>query len=99
MKKSGGAAILGKSINKQLEPIFDTLNYEKARQSARLGSALFSVGELHDRLRTFKRNITSPDDQRLYFVKVDVQTCFDTIPQAQLLKLVEDLISNDWQTR
>jgi telomerase reverse transcriptase len=95
MKKSGGAAILGKSINKQLEPIFDTLNYEKARQSARLGSALFSVGELHDRLRTFKRNITSPDDQRLYFVKVDVQTCFDTIPQAQLLKLVEDLISNE----
>jgi telomerase reverse transcriptase len=95
MEKSGGAAVLGKSINRQLEPVFDILNYEKSQQSARLGSALFSVGELHGRLRMFKHSLGSAESQPLYFVKVDVQTCFDTIPQAQLLNLVEDLISSD----
>jgi telomerase reverse transcriptase len=80
MRKSGGVAVLEQSINKKLEPVFNTLNYEKSRQSAKLGSALFSVGELHDRLRKFKRGLVSPDNQQLYFVKVDVQTCFDTIP-------------------
>jgi telomerase reverse transcriptase len=94
-RKSGGVATLEQSINKKLEPVFNTLNYEKSRQSAKLGSAMFSVGELHDRLRTFKRGLVSPDNQQLYFVKVDVQTCFDTIPQAQLLELVKHLISSD----
>ena len=95
MKKSTGTAGLGKSINKQLEPVSSILNYEKSKQSEKLGSALFSVGELHDRLRTFKRGLVSLSDQQLYFVKVDVQTCFDTIPQAQLLQLVKNLISSD----
>lgn len=95
MKKSGGVAALGKSINKMLEPVFDILSCEKSRQSARLCHSLFSVGELHDRLRTFKRNLALTDKQHLYFVKVDVQTCFDTIPQAQLLRLLEDLISSN----
>jgi telomerase reverse transcriptase len=95
MKKSGGVVLLEQSINKKLEPVFNTLNYEKSRQSAKLGSALFSVGELHDRLRNFKRGLVSPENQQLYFVKVDVQTCFDTIPQAQLLEVVEDLITSD----
>jgi telomerase reverse transcriptase len=95
MKKSGGVVVLEQSINKKLEPVFNTLNYEKSQQSAKLGSALFSAGELHDRLRNFKHGLVSPDNQQLYFVKVDVQTCFDTIPQAQLLEVVKDLISSD----
>jgi telomerase reverse transcriptase len=95
MERSGSATVLAKSINRQLEPVFDILNYEKSRQSGRLGSALFSVGELHGRLRIFKRSLGSADSQPLYFVKVDVQTCFDTIPQVQLLNLVEDLLSSD----
>jgi telomerase reverse transcriptase len=33
------------------------------------------------------------DDKRLYFAKVDVQTCFDTIPQARLLDMVDSLMS------
>lgn len=30
---------------------------------------------------------------RLYFVKVDVQACFDTIEQSKLLEIIKDAIS------
>ncbi len=30
---------------------------------------------------------------KLYFVKVDVQACFDTIEQTKLLSILRDLIS------
>lgn len=33
------------------------------------------------------------EQRPLYFAKVDVQTCFDTIPQARLLSMVESLMS------
>ena len=32
---------------------------------------------------------------KLYFVKVDVQTCFDTIEQTKLLEILKDVISED----
>ncbi|KAF9000679.1 hypothetical protein BDQ17DRAFT_661615 [Cyathus striatus] len=32
---------------------------------------------------------------KLYFVKVDVQTCFDTIEQSKLLEILHTLISED----
>lgn len=34
-------------------------------------------------------------NNRLYFAKVDVQSCFDTIPQQRLLSMIESLISLD----
>ena len=95
MDKIRGATVLGMSINKKLEPVSSVLNYEKFQQSRKLGSALFSVGELHGRLRTFKRGLTLADNPQLFFVKVDVQTCFDTIPQARLLQHLKELISAD----
>lgn len=30
---------------------------------------------------------------KLYFVKVDVQACFDTIEQSKLLEIIKDTIS------
>ena len=30
---------------------------------------------------------------KLYFVKLDVQACFDTIEQPKLLEILQDLIS------
>ncbi|KAI2147442.1 Telomerase reverse transcriptase [Ophidiomyces ophidiicola] len=93
---------LGPSINMLLAPVFQTLNYEKARRPALLGAAAMGgVGDMHLRLKRFReallqRNASDGGAERpLYFVKLDVQACFDTIPQKRLLRLVEQLVSED----
>jgi telomerase reverse transcriptase len=47
------------------------------------------------KLASFKASLRQRKlaDSPLYFAKVDVQACFDTIPQKRLLDMVEDLMS------
>lgn len=60
-----------------------------------MGASLFSVSDIYPKLRSFRASL----DQRgftstpLYFVKVDVRACFDSIPQEALLALLETLFS------
>ena len=97
MKTSKGKKILGNSINKALEHVFTMLKYEKALQPARLGSAMSSVGDIHAKLKTFRNRMlyNGDGDKTYYFVKVDVQSCFDTIPQQHVISLIEELVSED----
>jgi telomerase reverse transcriptase len=96
---AGKAPFLGPSINSTITPIFNVLNYEKARNPASLGSTLSFVGEIHTRLKSFKERLiqsqSSAQRQPLYFVKVDIQSCFDTIPQEELIPLIESLFSEE----
>jgi telomerase reverse transcriptase len=47
------------------------------------------------KLASFKKALQEQGlaNSRLYFAKVDVQSCFDTIPQQRLLTMVESLLS------
>jgi telomerase reverse transcriptase len=47
------------------------------------------------KLAAFKASLRDQnlEQKHLYFAKVDVQTCFDTIPQARLLSMVESLMT------
>lgn len=60
-----------------------------------MGASLFSVSDIYPKLRSFRTSL----DQRgcastpLYFVKVDVRACFDSIPQEALLDLLQTLFS------
>ncbi|RMZ79164.1 hypothetical protein DV738_g3553, partial [Chaetothyriales sp. CBS 135597] len=94
VKSINGTRQLGPSINSQLAPIFSVLNYERSRAPDRLASSLFSTSSLAVRLKEFKARL--PKRARLFFVKVDVQACFDTIPQDGLLGLAEQIISSPW---
>ncbi|RMD43955.1 hypothetical protein DV735_g1255, partial [Chaetothyriales sp. CBS 134920] len=94
VKSINGTRRLGPSINSQLAPIFSVLNYERFRAPDRLASSLFSTSSLATRLKEFKARL--PKRARLFFVKVDVQACFDTIPQDGLLSLVDQIISSQW---
>ncbi|KAI9697650.1 MAG: hypothetical protein M1836_004600 [Candelina mexicana] len=69
----------------------------KGAQPTKLGSALFSVGDMYSRLKSFKTRLKGlyGNEQCLYFAKVDVQSCFDTIPQAKIIRLVEKLVSEE----
>ena len=94
-RQEHGGVVLGRSINSILTPAFSILNYEKARQPELLGSALFSVDDMFTRLQAF-RSVLSTRGRRttpLYFAKVDVKSCFDTIPQKRLLKMAESILS------
>ena len=90
-----GKRVLGQSINSVLTPVFNVLSYEKLTQSERLGSALFSVGDLYGRIKAFKTRIRqgSVSTPTYYFAKVDVQSCFDTIPQRKVVSFMEQLVS------
>ena len=97
VKIANGRAMLGRSINSQLTPVFSLLSYEKGNQPEKLASSMFSVGDIYPKLATFKKHlaVSGQVDQQLYFVKVDVKSCFDSIPQSKIIKLVEQLVSEE----
>ncbi|KAJ3493310.1 hypothetical protein NLG97_g4814 [Lecanicillium saksenae] len=79
--------ILGPSINSVLTPIYNVLKLEKHLNPSNLGATLFSVGDIYARIKSFRSRLPDPFP-RLYFVKADVQSAFDTIPQDAVLKLM-----------
>lgn len=101
-RRPGKVAHLLPSVNALLSPVSNMLNCEKRRQPDRLGSSLFSINDMHSRITEFMARIMQKADAntnrpkklpRLYFVRVDIQSCFDTIPQSNVLKVIESLIS------
>ena len=96
-KLQNGRVLLGRSINSVLAPVFNMLSYEKGKQPERLGSALFSVGDIYPKLKSFKSKLQGlgKKETPLFFAKVDVQSCFDTIPQRRVIRLMEQLASEN----
>jgi telomerase reverse transcriptase len=99
-----GRMFLAPSINSSITPIHSMLNYERQQAPAKLGSTMLSIGDMHHRLKAFKEQLSSqssvsqPGQSKLpplYFVKLDIQACFDTIPQKKLLSLIAELVSED----
>ncbi|KAI9827593.1 MAG: hypothetical protein M1826_006255 [Phylliscum demangeonii] len=92
-----GKMVLGRSINSVMGPVKSMLGYEGTSDPSRLGGAMFSVGDMYGKLRVFKDRLleAGQERQQLYFVKVDVRACFDSIPQAKIVKLVAELASQE----
>ncbi|CAE7177976.1 hypothetical protein PTNB85_02944 [Pyrenophora teres f. teres] len=91
-----GTMTLGRSINSVMTPTFNAIIYEKSLRPDRFGCSLFSVGDMFPKLLSFKASLRQRGlgDTRLYFAKVDVQACFDTIPQSRLLRMIDSLMSH-----
>lgn len=96
-RQQNGGLVLGRSINSILTPAFSILNHEKSRRPHMLGSALFSVDDMFARLQEFRSGLSKQGSRTspLYFAKVDVKSCFDTIPQKRLLQLADDILSGN----
>ncbi|KAJ5356035.1 reverse transcriptase [Penicillium concentricum] len=96
---------LAASINSSITPIYSMLTYERQKAPAKLGSSMLSVGDMHRRLKAYKERLSKrlpsgskPSRSKLppmYFVKLDIKACFDTIPQKRLLELIEELVSEE----
>ena len=92
-----GKMVLDRAINFQLRPVHSMLNHEKIQQPNALGASLFSVGDIHGRLKAFRSALqrTGRSNSPLFFAKVDVKACFDTIPQRDIVHTIERLCSAD----
>ena len=95
MIKKPGGVFLGSSVNDKLRPVASMLNFEKSKNMSSLGASLFSVGDLYPKLRIYLSKIDSAQAQKLYFVKVDVTKCFDTIPQERIVQLMKNFCSEE----
>lgn len=92
----GGRTVLGRSINSLLKPVFDVLNLEKSNQPNRMGSTILHISDILPRLKAYRQRLRSlgwAQGQQLWFAKVDVNRCFDTIPQDKVMQLLECLIA------
>ncbi|EGO53691.1 hypothetical protein NEUTE1DRAFT_19417, partial [Neurospora tetrasperma FGSC 2508] len=88
--------ILGPSINSILGPVNSMLKFEKRQRPGRLGGGMFAVGDIYQRVKGFRARIMSEEKgggkkKKFYFVKVDVQAAFDTIPQEAMVELLEKI--------
>ena len=92
-----GRMALGKSINSVLKPSLSILKYEKERRPSMAGASLFSVNDIHTKLKEFRNRLEQTErfGERLFFAKVDVKTCFDTIPQKGVMRVVQGLLQAD----
>lgn len=92
-----GRLTLGRSINSIMTPVFNVFDFERRKRPALIGSALFSVGDMYSKLKTYARKRKEEEGigRRLYFAKADAKSCFDTIPQRKLLELMEQVASHD----
>ncbi|KAG5950238.1 hypothetical protein E4U53_005346 [Claviceps sorghi] len=98
LRRAGSRKMLGPSINSVLSPIHTALRFEKDANPLKLGSTLFSVNDMYARLKTFKQAIEVTATTKLYFAKLDVQSAFDTIPQAELIELMRSVPSQSTYT-
>ncbi|KAJ6184750.1 Telomere reverse transcriptase [Penicillium mononematosum] len=96
---------LAASINSSITPIYNMLTYECQQVPAKLGSSMLSIGDMHRRLKAYKEQLSKelPSGHKpwqsklpqMYFVKLDIKACFDTIPQEKLLNLIAELVSEE----
>ncbi|CAG8605819.1 1264_t:CDS:10, partial [Dentiscutata erythropus] len=88
-----------RSVNTILQDTFQVLTFEKDMQLSdekfsRLDGSVFNLNEIYERLKEFKQNLTKNRQMQstLYFAKVDVQCCFESIDQEQVLDIVKDVL-------
>ncbi|KAK4695849.1 telomerase reverse transcriptase, partial [Lecanoromycetidae sp. Uapishka_2] len=96
-KLQNGKLTLGRSINSIMAPVFNVLDYEKRKRPMLVGSALFSVGDMYPKLKSFALRLQTRQNaaQKLYFAKADARSCFDTIPQRKIVRLIGEIASED----
>ncbi|CAB4384162.1 unnamed protein product [Rhizophagus irregularis] len=76
------------SINSILNTTYQILNYEKENNPLLLNGSIFSYNEVHERLKKFKQCLADKEDFELYFAKVDVKCCFDSIDHDKLMEII-----------
>ncbi|GAA5806718.1 hypothetical protein MFLAVUS_000066 [Mucor flavus] len=80
------------SPNEILRPVFNVLQFEKEQNPELIGNSVLGKNIFYDRLKEYKSKLV--DNEKLYFVKADIQNCFDTIDQKILLEILKDTLKS-----
>ncbi|CEG73056.1 hypothetical protein RMATCC62417_08512 [Rhizopus microsporus] len=85
------------SINKKLSPALPIFKFEQ-QQPGLSGSAV-TTAQLFERLREYKQKMRERMQrglvqEKLYFVKIDIANCYDTLDQDLLVKILENVLDS-----
>lgn len=81
------------SVNSQLRNLFEVLNYHRQRKPELMGASVLGYDGVRERLTSFKQG--GP----FFMAKVDVKSCFDSIPHAKLLEIIASLLRRESEYR
>ncbi|CAG8599166.1 8741_t:CDS:2 [Ambispora leptoticha] len=73
---------------------FAILNMEKDRHIGKSGGFVNNYKDIYHKLLSYKSTLTMPKP-KLYFAKVDVKCCFDSINQDLLLNVLIKILKNE----
>ncbi|MBW0481940.1 hypothetical protein O181_021655 [Austropuccinia psidii MF-1] len=84
----------GSSNNSVLQNLFTVLSYEKDASPEMMGASVLGLNHIYTRFKEFRSRL-GLSIPKMYFVKVDIRACFDTIRQEKLLQVINDWFSED----
>lgn len=91
-------ASLRASVNGMLRNLHSVLDYYRvSRGDEVMGASVMGLDDVHQRWKTFRRRMKDNLGSRrpLFFLKLDVRSCFDSIPQDALLDVIARLLDRE----
>jgi len=99
-RKVAGSQSRESTVNWQLLDLHNVLTYERQRCPLVVGSAVFSLDDIYAAWKRFVDGRRSrADDRPLFFVKVDIEKCYDSIDQRKLFDVLSAVLRGDYVIR
>lgn len=84
------------SVNSKLKNIFSALIYEKTKRPEIMARSVLGLGDIYEKFIPFVQNYKKyHKGEKLYFVSLDIQRCFDNINQSTLIESLQAAFSED----
>ncbi|XP_046572024.1 telomerase reverse transcriptase-like [Haliotis rubra] len=84
------------SINSQLRTCLSILQYHVHQRPELLKSSKFGFQDIYEAFREFAvKRQARQDTRQLYFVKTDINKCYDSIMQQKLYTIVKDILESE----
>ena len=98
--KTAGPGSRESTVNWQLMDLQNVLAYERQRCPDIVGASVFSLDDIYTAWKRFVDGRRSrADDRPLYFVKVDIENCYDSIDQRKLYNILSTVLRDDYVVR
>ncbi|XP_071797904.1 telomerase reverse transcriptase-like [Asterias amurensis] len=81
-----------RKVHNPLENIYNVLRMFRHHTPSQLGSSLFGVSDAYPKWKRFVSETRKQSDRPLYFVKVDIMECFDSIPHSELRGVIANVL-------
>jgi len=98
--KVAGSRCRESTVIWQLLDLQNVLAYERQRRPEIVGSAVSSLDDIYAAWKRFvDGRCARGDDRPLYFVKVDIESCYDSIDQRKLFDVASSVLGGDYVVR